>query len=64
MTWQWISVFACVLLAAVYIARTAWRTWHPKPGACGGGCGSGCATPPEEPRVTLIPSEQLTLRRR
>jgi hypothetical protein len=63
MMWQWLTVLTCVLLAAAYIARSAWRTWHPKPGGCGGGC--GCAAPSaESPQVTLIPAEQLTLRRR
>ncbi|HEY1379176.1 MAG TPA: FeoB-associated Cys-rich membrane protein [Gemmataceae bacterium] len=64
MDWQWVVVLACVLVAAAYVARRAWRTWHPKPGSCGGGCGSGCAAPAEEPRVTMIPADQLTLRKR
>jgi hypothetical protein len=68
--WQWIAVLACVLLAGAYVARAAWRTWHPKPGTCGGGCGGGCAgdpqagTPAAAPRVTIIPADQLKVRRR
>jgi hypothetical protein len=63
MNWQWYIVLACVLFAAAYIARSAWRTWHPKPGGCGGGC--GCATAKtDEPKITLIPADQLTVRRR
>jgi hypothetical protein len=68
--WQWLIVLACVVLASAYVARRAWRTWHPKPGACGGGCGTGCAsdpragTPEEAPRATLIPADQLKVRRR
>ena len=63
MMWQWLVVLACVLLAAAYVARSMWRTWHPKPGGCGGEC--GCAAPSTEtPRVTMIPVEQLTVRRR
>jgi hypothetical protein len=62
MFWQWLIVLICVALAAAYVVRAVWRTWHPKAGGCGGGC--GCATPAETPRETLIPAEQLTLRRR
>jgi FeoB-associated Cys-rich membrane protein len=63
--WQWIAVLACVLLAAAYVARRAWRTWHPKPGSCGGGCGSGCAAPKShESSEAFISADQLTLRRR
>ncbi len=66
MDWQFGVVLLCVLLAAGYVTRAAWRTWHPKPGGCGGGCGTGCATPAaaDAPKVTLIPAEQLTVRRR
>lgn len=64
MDWQWIAVLGCVLFAAAYVARAAWRTWRPKAGACGGGCGTGCAAPAEAPRVTLIPADQLKVRRR
>jgi hypothetical protein len=61
--WQWLVVLACVLFAAAYVARSAWRTWHPKPGNCSGGC--GCATTNDETSlVTLIPAEQLKVRRR
>ena len=63
MDWQWIVVLTTVVVAAAYIARAAWRTWHPKPGVCGGGC--GCATANKDAvRETLIPLEQLTVRRR
>ncbi len=61
--WQWLAVLICVLLATTYVARAAWRTWHPKAGNCGGGGGCSAAKP-DEPKVTLIPAEQLTLRRR
>ena len=68
MIWQWLIVLACILLAVAYIARSTWRTWHPKPGGCGGGCGcsqaSGAASAPRDAEVTLIPLDQLTVRRR
>jgi hypothetical protein len=62
MWWQWLVVLLCVALAAAYVVRAAWRTWRPKPGGCGGGC--GCAAQAAPPKETLIPSDQLTLRRR
>jgi hypothetical protein len=63
MFWQWMIVLVCVAVAAAYVARAAWRTWHPKPGGCGGGC--GCAKPIETTgKETLIPAESLRLRRR
>ena len=65
MDWQWIVVLACVLLAVAYVAVRAWRTWHPKAGACGGGCGSGCATPADVARhETFISVDQVVVRRR
>jgi hypothetical protein len=68
MIWQWLAVIACIIVAAAYIARTTWRTLHPKAGACGGGCGcakaSGDASAPRAAEVTLIPLDQLTVRRR
>lgn len=64
MEWQAGIVVACVVLAVVYIARATWRTWHPKPGGCGGGCGCATAVPPAAERITLIPADQLTVRRR
>jgi hypothetical protein len=61
MAWQWAVVLACVLAATAYIARAAWQTWRPKAGSCGGGCGCEAA---ESPRVTLIPVDQIKMRRR
>ena len=63
MNLQFLIVVTCVLLAAAYVARAAWRTWHPRAGSCGGGCGTGCASP-TAPQVTLIPADQLVVRRR
>jgi hypothetical protein len=61
--WQWIIVLTCVLMAAAYVGRAAWRTWRPKASGCGG-CGTGCATPAEADRVTMIPADQLKVHRR
>jgi len=62
MFWQWLVVATCVALAAVYVVRAAWRIWRPTAGGCGGGCGCGTTATVEKP--TIIPSEQLTLRKR
>jgi hypothetical protein len=62
--WQVIVVLACVVVAAAYVVRAAWRTWRPKASGCDGGCGSGCAAPADASRVTLIPADQITVRRR
>jgi hypothetical protein len=66
MSWQLAVVALLVAAAALYLARSAWRTWKGAKGGCGGGCGCGTAAPParENGRPTLIPSEHLTLRRR
>lgn len=61
MYWQWLIVAICVALAAAYVGRAVWRILRPKAGGCGGGC--GCATA-QEPKDTLIPADQITLRRR
>jgi FeoB-associated Cys-rich membrane protein len=60
--WQWGLVLACVIAAAGYIARAAWRTWHPKPGRCGGGC--GCKSPAPSGTQSFVASEQLGVLRR
>jgi hypothetical protein len=68
MTWQLIAVGVIVAVAVLYLARQTWRAWNPKKGGCGGSC--GCAGKPApvadrpEQASALIPSEQLTLRRR
>jgi hypothetical protein len=66
MNWQLPTVLLIVLLASCYLARRAWRTWTARKGACGGGCscsGKAASAPADGPTSTLIPIEQLTLRR-
>ena len=65
MDWQLLVVAVVVTAAAAYLARRAWRRWA---GGKAGGCG-GCVcakVPPAETngQGTLIPAEQLTLRRK
>lgn len=57
MDWQWGLVLACVIVAMAYIARATWRTWHPKPGGCGGGC--GCKSSASAGAESFINSEQI-----
>lgn len=63
MYWQLIIVIVIVALAAAYLVRRAWRTWNKR--GCGGGC--GCATSKQNGQpvasTTMIPAEQLKLRR-
>ncbi len=62
--WQVLLVLAVVAAAACYLARQAYRTWRASKAGCGGGCGCGTKTTgAKQPDVTLIPTEQLTVRR-
>jgi len=63
MDYQLLAVALIVVAAFGYLARRAWRTWAGRKSGCGGGCSCG----PKEPvngQISLIPPEQLTLRRR
>ena len=62
MDWQWALVLACVVMAAAYVVRAAYRLWRPRAGSCGGSC--GCGATAEADKVTIVPPERLTLRRR
>jgi hypothetical protein len=67
MDWQVYLVLPIVAAAAGYLGRQAWRSWRGARGGCGGGC--GCAKKSAAPaagsdRVTIIPVEQLTMRRK
>ena len=54
MDWQLVGVGLCLLAAAAYVGRSAWRTWT-GPAGCGSGCGR-CAipTPVDERRISLL----------
>ncbi len=65
MSWQLAIVLLIVAAAAAYLVRQTWRTWSGAAAGCRGGCGcSRTQAAPPEGKVTLIPSDQLTLRRR
>jgi hypothetical protein len=63
--WQLVLVGLLVAAAAWYLVRASWRTWTAKKGGCGGGCGCGRqATAPRRGDRTVIPVQEVTLRRR
>jgi hypothetical protein len=62
MFWQWLVVGVCLTLAVIYLVRAGVRMWRPKMGGCGGGCGCGSTT--DVQKVTIIPPEQLAVRRK
>ena len=66
MDWQLVIVALMVLVAALYLGRRSWRTWRVSKSGCAGSCGCASKAKPAESngQATLIPSEQLTLRRR
>ena len=65
MVWQYALVFATVAAAAAYLSWSAWRAWKKAQTGCGGGC--GCAGGKKAGSLaayeTLIPMEQLVLRK-
>jgi FeoB-associated Cys-rich membrane protein len=65
MNWQLIVVSIIVLAAGGYLVRQSWRTWSGRKAGCGSGCGCGSkAADQVNGSAVLIPSEQITLRRR
>ena len=63
MSWQWPVVLVIVAVAAYFVARRTWQTWHPPAGSCGGGCACPGSKPAAEKDRTFIPLSELTLRR-
>ncbi|MGH7174127.1 MAG: hypothetical protein ACRELF_16585 [Gemmataceae bacterium] len=63
MDWQLLLVGALVVLALLYLSRQTLRAWRGKGAGCGG---CKCSSTAKTPNVaeTLIPSEQVRLRRR
>jgi hypothetical protein len=66
MDWQLWAVGVLVALAAAYLGRQTWRTWAGNKAGCGGcKCDGAPKTSTENgARVSLIPPEQVRLRRR
>jgi hypothetical protein len=64
--WQMLLVVPIVAAAAGYLGRQAWRSWRGGRSGCGGGC-CGKNSPASAARpaqMTLIPADQLILRRK
>jgi hypothetical protein len=65
MDWQLPLVVVLVVLALVYLGRQTLRTWRGKSSGCGScKCGGAAKTAESATPDTLIPVEQVTLRRR
>ena len=65
MDWQLLIVGILVLLALVYLGRQTLRAWRGKGAGCGGcKCPSPMRTTTSAGTETLIPVEQIRLRRR
>ena len=62
MDWQLLLVLVAVGASVAYLARLGWRTWRRR--GCTAGCGCAKAPAPGATQVTLIPPEQLGLRKR
>lgn len=67
MTLQWHGVALLGLAAIAYVARATWRTWMGAKASCGGSCScAGSASKTNQPgaRITIVPVEELRVRRR
>ncbi len=65
MDWQLLLVIVLVMLALLYLGRQALRTWRGKGVGCGGcKCPSTVKTPNAAASDTLIPIDQVRLRKR
>lgn len=64
MTVQDFLVVLIVLAAVGYLLRQSWRTWSGRKAGCGGGCRCSDKPASTNGHATLIPAEQITLRRR
>ncbi len=68
MDWQLVVVGLIVAASCWYLVRQTWRSWSGKKAGCSG-CSCKSAAPATNqgeghgPAVTLIPPDQLTLRR-
>ncbi len=66
MDWQLLLVALTVTAAVVYLGRSSWRTWRGRKAGCGSCSCAKSPAPAAEANgsTTLIPVEQLSLRRR
>lgn len=65
MDWQLLLVIVLVVLALLYLGRQTLRTWRGKGAGCGVcKCPSTAKTPNAAATETLIPIDQVRLRKR
>lgn len=64
MDWQLLLVIVLVMLALLYLGRQTLRTWRGKGAGCGGCKCPSTVSAPGSTTETLIPLEQVKLRRR
>lgn len=64
MDWQLLIVVVLVMLALLYLGRQTLRTWRGKGAGCGGCKHHGTTNTMKATPETLIPLEQVKLRRR
>ena len=64
MDWQLLLVIALVMLALLYLGRQMLRSWRGKGAGCGGCKCSGSTPTATSTPETLIPVDQVRLRRR
>ncbi len=64
MDWQLTLVIVLVVLALLYLGRQTLRTWRGKGAGCGSCKCSGTAGTTKTAETSLIPLEQVRLRRR
>ncbi len=63
MDWQLVVVFVLVLSASLYLSRQTLRAWRGKAAGCGSCKCSGITAANSSGARTLIPVEQVKLRR-
>jgi hypothetical protein len=64
MDWQLLLVVVLVMLALLYLGRQTLRAWHGKSAGCGGCKCPSTANTSNSAAETLIPLDQIRLRRR
>jgi hypothetical protein len=64
MTLQTIIVLVIVAGAAAYLASRNLRMFRGKSGGCGGGCGCSSAKKADDAANSVMPLQELTLRRK
>jgi len=64
MDWQLLLVVVFVMLALLYLGRQTLRAWRGKGAGCGGCKCPGTTSAPNATAETLVPLEQVRLRRR